>query len=434
MPRTSIWRSASIALVVTVSLSGGMLGVAAGTAGAAPASHTFGVRHAGGGQGPVTPVAPGRGLASVSNPTITRSEVLDRADSWVGIGLQYDWNGSHDGYRTDCSGYASMAWKLGSSLTTDTFASAGVTESISKGDLKAGDALLNDSSGASGHVVLFDKWTDSSHSSYIGYEFTSSGVHHREIPYPYFSGYGTFLPVRNKSVVDDTVPPPADAGMTELTAGDFNNDGDADLVAVEVSTGKLFMYPGNGKGVLGARVEIGTGGWNGMKNLAVGDFNGDGKDDLVGTETSTGKLWLYKGTGSGLSARTEIGTGGWNGMSNVFVGDFNGDGKDDLGASEDSTGKLWLYKGTGTGTLTARTEIGSGGWNGMNKVTSPGDMNGDGKDDVVATETSTGKLWLYKGTGSGLAARTEIGTGGWNGISDYAGADFTGDGIGDLAA
>ncbi|MET7290541.1 glycoside hydrolase domain-containing protein, partial [Streptomyces sp. NPDC005573] len=115
--------------------------------------------------------------------------------------------------------------------------------------------------------------------------------------------YGGTTVQIDRDYVDVGAPAPStqDPGMTELTAGDFNGDGHADLVAVEVSTGKLFSYPGNGKGVLGARVEIGTGGWNGMSNLAVGDFNGDGRDDLVGTETSTGKLWLYKGTGSGLS-------------------------------------------------------------------------------------------------------------------------------------
>ncbi|MEU4120268.1 glycoside hydrolase domain-containing protein [Kitasatospora sp. NPDC028055] len=224
-----------------------------------------------------------------------------------------------------------------------------------------------------------------------------------------------------------------DPGMTNLTAGDFNGDGKKDLVAVEVSTGKLWLYPGSGSGTLGSRVEIGSGGWNGMSNLAAGDLNGDGKDDIVATEKSTGKLWLYPGTGRGLGDRVEIGSGGWNGMNNSAVGDFNGDGKKDLVASENSTGKLWLYPGNGHG-LGDRVEIGTSGWNGMNKIVSPGDMNKDGKDDLVATETSTGKLWLYPGTGRGLGDRVEIGSGGWNGISDYAGADFTGDGIGDLAA
>ncbi|MEU9048523.1 MULTISPECIES: FG-GAP-like repeat-containing protein [unclassified Kitasatospora] len=226
---------------------------------------------------------------------------------------------------------------------------------------------------------------------------------------------------------------PSDPGMTDLTAGDFNGDGKKDLVAVEVSTGKLFSYPGNGTGALGSRVMIGSGGWNGMSNLAVGDLNGDGGDDIVATEKSTGKLWVYPGNGHGVEGRIEIGSGGWNGMNNTAVGDFNGDGVADVVASENSTGKLFLYPGLG-GALGKRVEIGTGGWNGMNKVVSPGDMNKDGKDDIVATETSTGKLWLYPGTGSGLGDRVEIGAGGWNGISDYAGADFTGDGIGDLAA
>ncbi|WP_331755795.1 VCBS repeat-containing protein [Streptomyces sp. NBC_01643] len=394
----------------------------------------------------MTPVSDTAGLAAAATtaPQITRSEVIQRAKSWVGIGLDYSWTGSYQGYRTDCSGYASMAWHLSSSLTTDTFASNGVTQSISKGDLKPGDALLNDSSGANGHIALFDKWIDSAHTSYMGYEFTGSGVHYREIPYPYYSGYGTFVPVRNKSVVDD-VTAPADPGMTNLTAGDFRAYGLRDLVAVEVSTGKLWLYPNTGLGTLGARVPIGTGGWNGMSNLVAGDFNGDAIDDLVATEIESGKLYLYKGHGDGTidggSTRTEIGTGGWNSMSNLAVGDFNGDFKDDVVATETSSGKLYLYKGHGDGTIdsgSTRTVIGTGGWNSMNKVVGPGDMNKDGKDDLVATETSSGKLYLYKGHGDGTidggSTRTEIGTGGWNGISDYAGGDFTGDTVGDLVA
>ncbi|MGC9411160.1 NlpC/P60 family protein, partial [Streptomyces sp. DZ1-3] len=210
MPRITTLRSTSIALAVTASLSCGLLSV--GTAAAAPAPpgpSASAKQQASPGQGPMTPV-PGQKTsrtAAAAAPTITRSDVIERAKSWVGIGLEYSWTGSHAGYRTDCSGYVSMAWHLSSSLTTDTFAGAGVIESISKGDLKAGDALLNDNSGANGHVALFEKWANSSQTSYWGYEFTGSGVHHREIPYPYFSGYGTFKPVRNKSVIDDVVVP-----------------------------------------------------------------------------------------------------------------------------------------------------------------------------------------------------------------------------------
>ncbi|MET9297669.1 transglycosylase family protein, partial [Streptomyces sp. NPDC003077] len=247
---------------------------------------------------------------------------------------------------------------------------------------------------------------------------------------------------------DPFPPKPVDPGMTELTAGDFNGDGRKDLIAVQVSTGKLFLYPNTGRtglSMLGDRVEIGSGGWNGMKNLTVGDFNGDGKDDLVASKKEDGKLYLYPGTQKpGLGAlgdRVEIGSGGWNGMKGLFAGDFDGDGKTDLGAVKTETGELFLYPGTQKGGLAAlgdRVLIGTGGWNGMNKLVSPGDFNKDGKPDLIAAKTETGELFLYPGTQKGglaaLGDRVLIGTGGWNGISDYAGADFTGDGIGDLAA
>ncbi|WP_030239771.1 FG-GAP repeat domain-containing protein, partial [Streptomyces sp. NRRL S-350] len=304
MSRKAYLRTSAVALGLAGSLSLGLVvqGATAFAATPAPAAVTAvaGGEYGGAGQPVGAALAPAidgsSAVASVLAPAVTRNEAIQRAKSWVGIGLDYSWTGSHDGYRTDCSGYVSMAWKLDESLTTDTFGPRGVTETIGKGDLKAGDALLNDNSGASGHVVLFEKWTDSDH--YMGYEFTGSGVHYR------------------------------------LTAGDFNGDGRKDLVAVEVSTGKLFSYPGTGTGTVGSRVEIGSGGWNGMSNLAVGDLNRDGRDDVVATEKSTGKLWLYPGTGSGLGSRVEIGSGGWNGMNNTAVGDFNGDGKDDVVVTE----------------------------------------------------------------------------------------------------
>ena len=167
----------------------------------------------GAGQGQVTTSTAQEAPASNVSPllsasSITRSEVISRANGWVNKGLVYNWNTTYNGYRTDCSGYASMAWKLATpGLDTTSFVPTGVASWLgSKNDLKPGDALLNDAAGASGHIVIFDQWADSSHNSYVGYEFTGTGVHHRTIPYPYFSGYGTFKPARNNSVVDDAGP------------------------------------------------------------------------------------------------------------------------------------------------------------------------------------------------------------------------------------
>ncbi|MCJ1680586.1 VCBS repeat-containing protein [Streptomyces sp. APSN-46.1] len=368
--------------------------------------------------------------SSSTTATITRSEVIDRARTWVNIGLVYNGSATYGGYRTDCSGYVSMAWDLGTSPTTDTYESRGLVESIGKADLKAGDALLDNDSGAGGHIVLFEKWANAEHSQYYGFDFTPSGVHYRLYDYPYFSGYGPFYPVRYTNIVDDgptTPPEPVDVGMTDLASADLSGDGVMDVVAVEVSTGKLWLYRGTSTGTIatgGSRVEIGSGGWNGMSNLSGGDFTGDGKDDIVAVEESTGKLWLYKGannsTLTGGGSRVEIGSGGWNGMSDLTGLNLNQDGFADLVGVEKSTGKLYLYPGNGTG-LNVRQEIGSGGWNGMSNLTGM-DFDNDGAEDLVGVEESTGKLFVYPASTPGsLGVRKEIGSGGWNGMSDLIG-------------
>ena len=132
-----------------------------------------------------------------TNQCIGDSAVFARAATWLtawqGGPVPYlsstdpaDWL---NGYRRDCSGYVSMALGLpGPGLDTGGLAARSMP--ISQFQLKAGDLLINPASGPAGHVVLFERWTDSSMTRYVGYEQSGdAGTHHREIPYPYFPGY-----------------------------------------------------------------------------------------------------------------------------------------------------------------------------------------------------------------------------------------------------
>lgn len=130
--------------------------------------------------------------ASSVNGSISASEILSRAASWNGTpystGTYKDGPGGDVAYRTDCSGYVSMAFHLSSSLTTVTLPS--VVHSISKADLQPGDilgVLGAGTGGNAGHVLIFDGWANSAHTEYNAWENSGDqGVHHGTIPYPYW--------------------------------------------------------------------------------------------------------------------------------------------------------------------------------------------------------------------------------------------------------
>jgi hypothetical protein len=123
-----------------------------------------------------------------------------RAQSWVDAHVPYSQSSTHTNrygtYRQDCSGYVSLAWALPSSYTTATL--PGVSFAISQTDLRRGDLLLHLATHKiSGHVVMFDAWADAAHTSYVAYEETpSGGASHHVIPYPYWSGHGSYVPYR----------------------------------------------------------------------------------------------------------------------------------------------------------------------------------------------------------------------------------------------
>ncbi|WP_405456225.1 VCBS repeat-containing protein [Streptomyces sp. NBC_00101] len=158
-------------------------------------------------------------------------------------------------------------------------------------------------------------------------------------------------------------------------------------------------------------------------NLVVGpgDLNGDGKSDLIARSSTA--LYFYAGNGDGLSlkGRVQIGGSGWSQYNKlVGAGDYNRDGRADLLAR--SSAGLFLYPGTGKAATPfgARVQVGGSAWSQYTNLAAPGDINGDGIADLLASN-SKGQLFFYAGTGvtkTPLKARVQIGTGGWNQYPD----------------
>lgn len=197
--------------------------------------------------------------------------------------------------------------------------------------------------------------------------------------------------------------------------GDANRDGFEDVFGREAATGYLWLYPGNATNTFDVRVYFGAG-WNTVREIsATGDFDRDGYADVVAVDKTSGALYLYPGNASGTAFTTRRAINwGWNTVDEITgVGDFTRDGYPDLVAREISTGALYLYPGTGTG-FSGRTYLG-GGWNSVRSLAGIGDVNRDGYLDLLAVDRSTGALYLYSGTGTGLPGRVTVGAG-WSGL------------------
>jgi hypothetical protein len=102
-------------------------------------------------------------LASASGG---RRTAIERGFGWLDAQVPYSQSAYRASYRTDCSGFVSMCWQLGTSYTTADFASGGGKSELigSYSKLLPGDALVHRSNG-SGHIVLFLGWNDAAHSA-----------------------------------------------------------------------------------------------------------------------------------------------------------------------------------------------------------------------------------------------------------------------------
>ncbi len=246
-------------------------------------------------------------------------------------------------------------------------------------------------------------------------------------------------------------------GLTAVSVavGDFNGDNKLDLVVANQCqssgncNGNVSILLGNGKGSFQAAQSYSSGGSN-SASVAVGDFNGDHVADLVvanqcqsSSNCTNGSVGILLGKGDGTFRPAQNYVSGGNNTAAVAVSDFNGDGSSDLAlanqcqlASNCDDGSISVLLGNGDGTFQAAQNFTSDGVFAF--TVDSGDLNGDGKADLVVVDqcqtdsNCVGSVTPLLGNGDGTFQVPPCYASGGYDADSVAIGDLNGDGKPDL--
>jgi len=228
------------------------------------------------------------------------------------------------------------------------------------------------------------------------------------------------------------------AGTETPLVGDFNGDGKDDIVSFTGGrNADVYVALSNGSSFVGTGVKWHDNFAAGTEYPLVGDFNGDGKDDIAGlTRGTTGDVYVALSSGAGFGAGVK-----WHDWFSInselpVAGDWNGDGKDDLATfTRGTTGDVYVTFSTGTGFSGTGLK-----WHDFFCINSElpfaGDLDGDGKDDIVSfARGAAGNVYAARSDGTSFVGSNWLWTTNLCLFDDVCGlGDVTGDGRADALA
>lgn len=276
------------------------------------------------------------------------------------------------------------------SATSSGIAFLGTPQGFARGDLNgdgADDVLIQDSPGLSNKIYAAVS--------------TKAGV----------NGSGT-----EKKIV-------LSGNANDVALTDVNGDGAVDALAA-TSSGLEVAY-GNGDGTFGSASILHAGDF---ASVNVTDINGDGTTDIVGV-AAAGDVTTLTGSGGGSYTAATVATG-VTGITSAVTGDINGDGYGDV-AFIDSTGALYSRLGAADGSLGSQQLMGNAGGGTGSYELSAGEFNGDAKLDFVVSGPSTNAVFFGQGDRTITSVDSTALSAGASGFSI---ADLNGDGRDDIVA
>jgi hypothetical protein len=251
------------------------------------------------------------------------------------------------------------------------------------------------------------------------------------------------------AVAYDSGPDP-----TSVAVADLNGDGKLDLVVADYCSGQgcdgygeVSVLLGNGDGTFQSAVTYSTGAYL-AQSVAVGDVNGDGIPDVVVANTcetvgqyscfyETGAVSVLLGNGDGTFQPAAISGSGGLGAYSVALGDLNGDGKLDIVVTNTyeqggNDGSVSVLLGNGDGTFQPAVSYDTEGNIAASVVI--GDLNGSGIPDLVVANfyqggDDEGEVGVLLGNGDGTFQPVALYDSGGGGAYSVAVGDLRGDGI-----
>lgn len=230
------------------------------------------------------------------------------------------------------------------------------------------------------------------------------------------------------------VPLDLGSGYAAGLCGDFNADGKLDLLLIAPGSGggAVAIFLGNGDGTFQAPVTYSV---PAASYLAMGDFNGDGKLDIAsaGGGSGSGEVSILINNGDG-TFKSPVNYSIAGNVEALATADFNGDGKLDLVVpSGGYSAAIYVLLGNGDGSFGNPIEYDSNLLSIYSASIAVADFNGDGKLDLVLTNSDSNVVAVVLGNGDGTFRNPPVLYSGGLLPSAVVNLDVNGDGKPDLA-